>query len=84
MIFVCFGILFGVMMVCNIFIFKIVRDSKCWVIVVVNSINLIKVEDFELNLSIVIKDDVLKLYDVIVIINDRFFIYFVESGCVIF
>lgn len=41
-------------------------------------------EDYELNLSIVIKDDVLKLYDVIVIINDRFFIYFVESGCVIF
>lgn len=84
MISVCFGIPFGVMTVCNIFIFKTVRDSKRRVTAVANSPNSTKVEDHEPNSSTVIKDDVSKPHDVTVIINDRSSTYPAESGRVTF
>lgn len=84
MISVCFGIPFGVMTVCNIFIFKTVRDSKRRVTAVTNSSNSAKLDDPEPNSSTVIKDDVSKPHDVTVIINERSSTYPVESSRVAF
>lgn len=80
MISVCFGIPFGVMTVCNLFIFKTVRASKRRVTAVTNNSTSAKVEDPEPNSSTVTKEDVSKPHDVTVIITDRTSTYPSESA----
>ncbi|XP_061188568.1 D(2)-like dopamine receptor [Saccostrea echinata] len=74
MISVCFGIPFGVMTVCNAFIFRTVRASKRRVTAASSNQGSSKVDEQELNSSTpntVTKDDVSKPHDVTIYINDR-------------